>query len=43
MRHNSWITKPDFTYLHYIYQTSSIQALPTFQYPYIQETEKIDT
>ena len=35
--------KSDFTYLHYIYQISSIQALHTFQHPYIQETRKIDT
>ena len=27
----------------YIYIISSIQTLPTFQYPYIQETRKIDT
>ena len=27
----------------YIYQISSIQALPTYQHPYIQETKKIDT
>ena len=27
----------------YIYKISSIQALPTFQNPYIQETRKIDT
>ena len=36
MRCNSWTTKPYFTYLHYIYIISSIQTLPTFQYPYIQ-------
>ena len=27
----------------YIYQISSIQALPTYQNPYIQETRKTDT
>ena len=43
MRCNSWTIKSDFTYLHYIHQVSSIQALPTFQYPYIQETREIDT
>ena len=43
MRCNSWTTKPDFTYLHYIHQISSIQALPSCQHPYIQETRKIDT
>ena len=43
MRCSSWTTKPNFTYLHYIDQISSIQALPIFQYPYIQETRKIDT
>ena len=31
------------TYLCYIYQISSSQALHTFQHPYIQETRKIDT
>ena len=41
MRCNSWITESDFTYLHYIHQISSIQALPTFQYLYIQEKEKL--
>ena len=35
--------KSDFTYLHYIHQISSIQALHTSQHPYIQETRKIDT
>ena len=30
------------TYQHYIYQISSIQALPTYQHPYIQERRKID-
>ena len=40
---NSWTTKSDFTYLHYIYQISSIPTLPTFQHPYIQEIRKIDT
>ena len=37
---NSSTTKSDFTYLHYIHQ---IEALPTSQHPYIQETRKIDT
>ena len=32
-----------YTYQHYIYQISSIQALPTYQHPYIQETRKLDT
>ena len=32
-----------YTYQHYIFQISSIQALPTYQHPYIQETRKIDT
>ena len=43
MRCNSGTTKPYFTYLHYIYQISSIQPLPTSQHPYIQEMRKIDT
>ena len=30
-------------HINNIYQISSIQALPTYQYPYIQETTKIDT
>ena len=30
-----------YTYQHHIYQISSIQALPTFQHPYIQETTKL--
>ena len=42
MRCKSWTTKPDFTYLHHIYQISSIQALHTFQHPFIQETTKFD-
>ena len=32
----------DFTYLHYTYQISSIQALHIFQHPYIQERRKLD-
>ena len=32
-----------YTYQHYIHQISSIQALPTYQDPYIQETRKVDT
>ena len=43
MRCNPWTIKPDFTYLHYIHQISSITTLPTSQHPYIQETRKIDT
>ena len=43
MRCNSWTTKSDFTYLHYIHQISSIPVLHTSQHPYIQETRKIDT
>ena len=35
LRCNPWKTKSYSTYLHYIYQISSILALPTFQYPYI--------
>ena len=31
------------TYQHYIYQISSIQALPTYQNPYIQERRTFDT
>ena len=30
-----------YTYQHYIYQISSIKALPTYQHPYIQETTKL--
>ena len=30
------------TYQHYVYQVSSIQALPIYQHPYIQERRKID-
>ena len=30
MRCNSWTIKSDFTYLHYIYQIPSSQALPTY-------------
>ena len=30
-------------HINIIYQISSIQPLPTYQYPYIQETRKIDT
>ena len=31
------------TYQHHIYQISSIQALPTYQHPYIQERRKLVT
>ena len=31
-----------YTYQHYLYQISSIQALPTYQHPYIQERRKLD-
>ena len=30
-------------HINIIHQISSIQALPTYQHPYIQETRKIDT
>ena len=43
MRCNSWTTKSDFTYLHYIHQITSIPTLHTSQHPYIQQTRKIDT
>ena len=41
MRCNSWTTKSDFTYLHYIYQIPSIPVLHTSQHPCIQEEEKL--
>ena len=41
MRCNSWTTKPDFIYVHYVHLISLIQALPTSQHPYIQETRKL--
>ena len=41
MRCNSWTTKPDFTYLHYIYQISSIQALLHFNISIYKKQEKL--
>ena len=41
MRCNSWTTKSEFTYLHYIYQISSIQTLHTFKHPCIQQINKL--
>ena len=43
MKCNSWTTKSDFAYLHFLYQNSSIHTSPTSQHPYMQETRKIDT
>ena len=44
MRCNSWTTKQiSQTYIIYIYDFSSSQALHTSQNPYIQETRKFDT
>ena len=31
-----------YTYQRYVYQISSIKALPPYQHPYIQERRKLD-
>ena len=41
MRCNSWTIKSDFTYVHYIYQISSIPALFTSQHPIYKKQEKL--
>ena len=41
MRCNSWTIKSDFTYLHYIYQTSSIQHYIYLNIPIYKKQENL--